>query len=91
MFMCTYTYVCMNVCVGGVTILSYIKFISPNLKRKHKTTCFSHVVITVEFNISEYNVSESQVTVLLQLEANDTSEFDYVVTLKLSDISTGEY
>ena len=27
-----YIYVCMIVWVGGVTILSYMKFISPNLK-----------------------------------------------------------
>ena len=48
------------------------------------------VVINVEFDIPEYNVSESEQTVLLQLEANETSEFDYIVTLMLTDISTGE-
>ena len=50
----------------------------------------SCVVINVEFNITEYNVSESEDSVMIQLVANETSEFDYIVTLMLTDISTGE-
>ena len=48
------------------------------------------VAINVEFNTTEYNVSESEETVVLNLVANETSEFDYNVTVMLTDISTGE-
>ena len=40
--------------------------------------------------MTEYNVSESDGTVEIGLEANGTSEFDYFVTLEIGDISTGE-
>ena len=52
--------------------------------------CFPLVAINVEFNIIEYNVSESEETVVLNLMANETSEFDYTVTVMLTDINTGE-
>ena len=40
--------------------------------------------------MTEYNVSESDGTVEIGLEANGMSEFDYFVTLDIGDISTGE-
>ena len=46
-------------------------------------------MITVNFQTDEYNVSESEGTVTIQLMANETSEFDYNVTLRLVDYSTG--
>ena len=48
------------------------------------------LALTVEFVMTEYNVSESDGTVEVGLEANGTSEFDYMVTLNIGDISTGE-
>ena len=47
------------------------------------------LALTVEFVMTEYNVSESDGTVEVGLEANGTSEFDYMVTLNIGDISTG--
>ena len=40
--------------------------------------------------MTEYNVSESDGTVQIGLEANGTSEFDYSVTLVIGNIGTGE-
>ena len=40
--------------------------------------------------MTEYNVSESDGTVEIGLEANGTSEFDYTVTLVIGNIGTGE-
>ena len=69
----------------------YIYCLSSNLKGKPNKTCsFSLVVINVELIFTEYNVSESEQIVLLHLVTNGTSEFDYIVTLTLIDISTGK-
>ena len=65
--------------------------ISKHLKWKNTTyACSPLVAINVEFNTIEYNFSESEETVVLNLVANETSEFDYTVTVMLTDISTGE-
>ena len=40
--------------------------------------------------MTEFNVSESDGTVEIVLEANGTSQFDYFVTLSIGDIGTGE-
>ena len=40
--------------------------------------------------MTEFNVSESDGTVEIALEANGTSQFDYFVRLSIGDISTGE-
>ena len=57
---------------------------------KYNICMFPLVAINVEFNTIEYNVSESEETVVLNLVANETSEFDYTVTVMLTDINTGE-
>ena len=79
--------VCACVCeymynIDIITIFEIEK--NPN---KSMSSC---VVINVEFTITEYNVSESEDSVMIQLVANETSEFDYSVTLMLTDSSTGE-
>ena len=48
------------------------------------------LALTVEFVMTEYNVSESDGTVEVGLEANGTSGSGYTVTLNIGDISTGE-
>ena len=57
----------------------------------HNIIIFSYpLVLTVEFVMTEYNVSESDGTIEIVLEANGTSQFEYSVTLVTGDISTGE-
>ena len=40
--------------------------------------------------MTEFNVSESDGTIEIVLEANGTSQFDYYVNLTIGDIGTGE-
>ena len=48
------------------------------------------VAILVGFPVSEYHVSESNVTMQLRLTASEKSEFDYKVYLMLTDITTSK-
>ena len=48
------------------------------------------VAILVGFPVSEYHVSESNVTMQLSLTASEKSEFDYTVYLMLTDITTSK-
>ena len=47
------------------------------------------LVLIVEFVMTEYNVSESDGTVEIVLEANGTSQFEYSVTLSIGVNTTG--
>ena len=40
--------------------------------------------------MTEFNVTESDGTIEIVLEANGTSQFDYYVNLSIGDIGTGE-
>ena len=40
------------------------------------------------FDVSDYHVSESNITMQLNLTASEKSAFDYTVYLMLTDIST---
>ena len=51
---------------------------------------YCSTVLSVEFAMNEYNVSESNGTVEVVLVANGTSEFDYTVNLTVYDVTTGE-
>ena len=75
---CAYVY-------ASARILKHLKW-----KNTYNICMLNLVAINVEFNTIEYNVSESEETVVLNLVANETSEFDYTVTVMLTDISTGE-
>ena len=44
----------------------------------------------MEFEKTEFNVSEEINTMVVTVIANGTSEFDYTVNLTTSDITTGE-
>ena len=46
--------------------------------------------LIVEFVMTEFNVSESDGTVEIVLEANGTSQFDFFVNVSIGVISTGE-
>ena len=78
---------CVHVYISACMCLYYYHMWNEELQQIH---VFSLVVINVEFNITEYNVNESEQTVMLHIVANETSQFDYIVTLMLTDISTGE-
>ena len=82
--LCLIKFLC-GVCMyASACILKYLKLGNTTYE------CFPLVAINVKFNTIEYNVSESEETVVLNLVANETSEFDYTVTVMLTDISTGK-
>ena len=81
---------CVHASVSMYTSVHAYAYITSFGMRKDNKFLFSPVVINVEFNIPEYNAIESEQTVMLHLVANGTSSFDYIVTLMLNNISTGE-
>ena len=57
---------------------------------KHSSQIFLCLVVNAEFQLSMYNVREAAELLVLELMANATSSFAYIVSLTTIDRSTGE-